>query len=109
MKRIGLALGLALAVALTLIPGRAWASHGHALVAIRSGHVSVFIPHGHPFVHRHFFFRHHPHFLHHPHAVHHGVIHLHPRRSVVVKDRVIVVPGHGIFPHHGLLLRTPRD
>ena len=107
MRRVGLALGLTLAVALTLIPGRAWASHGHAFVAIRSGHVSVFIHHGHPFVHRHFFFRHH--FLHRPHAVHHGVIHPHLRRSVVVKDRVIVVPGHGIFPRHGVLFRNPCD
>ncbi|MGH2767434.1 MAG: hypothetical protein ACRDIF_00535 [Actinomycetota bacterium] len=92
MKRVGLALGLTLAVALTLVPARAWASHGHAFVAIRSGHVSVFIHHGHPFVHRHFLFRHHPHVLHRHHAVHHGVIHPHFRSTIIVVDPVIVVP-----------------
>lgn len=70
MKRIGI--GLALAAALTVLPGPAWTGHAvhHGFHAsVPSGHVGIFISHGHPFVHHPF--KAHPHFLHHPHFVQH--------------------------------------
>ena len=59
MRRIGLALSLALIVSLSLTPGAAWAWRGHVRVFVGPGFQSaccVFIGPRHPFGHRPFFF-----------------------------------------------------
>ena len=62
MKQIAIILVVILAATLILLPSATWAWGNRSFVAVRSGHVSVFISSGQPFVHQHFFS---PHFVHH--------------------------------------------
>ncbi len=80
-SRIACVLALVLGLALTLLPGAAWA-WGQA-----GFHSGVFIGRGHPFVHPFFF---------HPHFVDHRFIQPPFRTDVVVINPVTVVRP---FPH----------
>lgn len=114
MKRIGLALTLALVVGLPLWPGAGWAHHRHNRVFVGC---CVFIAPGHPVVihefpgHSHFF-------------IHHGFIQRHS--TFIVVDPATQpawvpgfwqwtgvqwawVPGHWVVPGKGLSLRNPCD
>lgn len=93
MKRIALALVLSLAIALTVLPGAAWAHHRHH--GVFAG-CCVFIGQGHPLVHENFFFVNHG-FVH-PHRffIHDGFIPLRDGSTVIVVDPVpqpVWVPG----------------
>lgn len=126
MRRVGLVLVLSLAVGLTLLAGAASASQRHPGFhsGFHGGHVTIFIGHGHPFVH-------HPFLIHHP-FVHPGLFHPHLRSPVFVPNPVIVVqpapqpvwvpgfwqwdgfqwiwvPGHWAFPAPALVPRNPCD
>lgn len=115
MKRFALSILIAGAVGLLLLPGAGWARHHHGF---HSGHVTVFIGHGHPFVH-------HP-FVVHPHFIHPGFIHPHFGPTFIVVNPApnwvwvpgfggwngsnwVWVPGHWTVHGHGLFLRNPCD
>ncbi|MFQ5899316.1 MAG: hypothetical protein ACE5JN_13880 [Candidatus Methylomirabilia bacterium] len=93
MKRItlGLALSLALAFGLTLLPGTAWAwgphaFHGGVHPGVRHGHGGVFIRDRHPFVHHEFKIR-----RRRRHFTHHGFNH--HSASVHPVPKAVWIPG----------------
>ena len=111
MRRIALALSLALVVSLTLLPGAAWAWRNHVRVFVGPGFQSaccVFIRPGPPF------------------AIRHGFIHPHFGPTFIVVNpapQPVWVPsfwhwtgvqwvwlsGQWVFPGQGVLLRNPCD
>ncbi len=128
MKRVGLA--VALAVSLSLVPGVASAGHRHHGVhtGFHAGHATVFISphpgfiHGHPFAHQPFVVQ--RHFIH-PGFIPPGFIDPRFGSTFIVAPapqpvwvpgvwwwdgfQWVWVAGHWVFPQRGLFLRNPCD